>query len=75
MVSFNIETLKSGANPPLQTSSIKFDVAIATLNDLLKMAELKERLNKTDMEKVRLKVLSYVPNVYLMYLCEMTGAK
>ena len=25
---------------------------IATLNDLLKMAELKERLNKTDLEKV-----------------------
>ena len=28
------------------------DVAIATLKDLLKMAELKESLNKTDMEKV-----------------------
>ena len=31
---------------------MKFDVAIATLNDLLRMAELKESLNKTDMEKV-----------------------
>ena len=31
---------------------VKFDVAIATLNDLQKMAELKERLNKTGMGKV-----------------------
>ena len=31
---------------------IKFDVAIATLENLLKMAVLKKRLNKTDMEKV-----------------------
>ena len=52
MVSFNIETLNSDANPPLQTSFIKFDVAIATFKNLLKMAVLKERLNKTDMEKV-----------------------
>ena len=52
MVSFNIETLKSGTNLPLQTSFIKFDVAIATLKNLLKMAVLKERLNKKDMEKV-----------------------
>ena len=28
MVSSNIDTLKSGANPPLQISFIKFDVAI-----------------------------------------------
>ena len=38
-----------------------FDLAIATFKNLLKMAVLKERLNKTDMEKVRLKVSSYVP--------------
>ena len=52
MVSFNIETLNSGANPPLDNSFIKFDVAIATLENLLKMAVLNKRLNKTDMEKV-----------------------
>ena len=52
MVSFNIETLNSGTNLPLQTSFIKFDVAIATFKNLLKMAVLKERLNKKDMEKV-----------------------
>ena len=53
MVSFNTETLNSGANQPLQTSFIKLDVAIATFKNLLKMEVLKERLNKTDMEKVR----------------------
>ena len=52
MVSFNIETLNSGANPPLLTSFIKFDVAIATFKNLLQMTVLKERLNKTDMVKV-----------------------
>ena len=52
MISFNNETLKSGKNPPLQNSFIKFDVAIATLENLLKMALLNKRLNKTDMEKV-----------------------
>ena len=52
MVSFNIETLNSGANPPLQTSFIKFDVAIAISKNLLKMAVLKDRLNKTGMKKV-----------------------
>ena len=51
MVSFNIETLNSVANPPLKNSFIKFDVAIATLENLLKMAVLNNRLNKTDMEK------------------------
>ena len=61
MVSFNTETLNSGANLPLQTSFIKFDVAIATFKNLPKMALLREHLNKTDMEKVRLKVLSYAP--------------
>ena len=52
MVTFNIEALNPGANPPVKTSFIKFDVAIATLNNLLQMVILKERLNKTDMEKV-----------------------
>ena len=52
MVSFNIETLNSGASPPLQTLFIKFDVAIATFKNLLKMAALKERLNKMDMKNV-----------------------
>ena len=61
MISFTMETLNSGANPPLQILFIKFDVAIATFKNLLKMVVLKERLNKTDMEKGRLKVLSYVP--------------
>ena len=51
MVSFNIETLNYGENSSLYTSFIKFDVAIATFNNLLKTAVLKERLNKTDMEK------------------------
>ena len=58
IVSFNIETLNSGANPPLQTSFIKFDAAIATFKNLLKMAVLK---NKDGHGKGRLKVLSYVP--------------
>ena len=40
MVSFNIETLNSGENPSLYTSFIKFYVAIATLNDLPKIAVL-----------------------------------
>ena len=52
MVSFNIETLNSGANPPFQTSFMKCDVAISTFKNLLKMAVLKEHLNTTDIEKV-----------------------
>ena len=52
MVFFKIETLNSGANPPLYISFIKLDVAIATFKNLLKISVLKERLNKTDMEKV-----------------------
>ena len=52
MISFNIETLNSGANPPLENSFAKFDIAIATLENLLKMAVLNKRLNKTDMEKI-----------------------
>ena len=54
MVSFNIETLNSGANSPLQSSFIKFDVAIATLDNMLKKTVLNKRVNKTDMEKVGL---------------------
>ena len=46
MVSFNIETLNSGANLRI----IHF--GIATLENLLKVAVLKKRLNKTDMEKI-----------------------
>ena len=52
MVSFNTETLNSGANPPLLNSFRKFDVAVATFKNLLKMAVLEDRLNKTDIEKV-----------------------
>lgn len=52
MVSFNIETPNSGENPPLQTSFIKSDAAIATFKNLLKIVILKGRLKKTDMEKV-----------------------
>ena len=52
MVSFYIETLNSGANPSLSNYFIKLDVAIATLENLLKMAALNKRLNKANMEKV-----------------------
>ena len=52
MISFKIETLNSGENLPLQTSFLKFDVDIATFKNLLNMAILEERLNKTDIEKV-----------------------
>ena len=52
MISFNIDTLNSDENPPLLTSFIKFDVAIATFKNLLIMEVLEERLNKTDIEKV-----------------------
>ena len=52
IVSFNIEIVIPRANLPLQNSFLKFDVALATLEDLLKMTVLNKRLNKTDMEKV-----------------------
>ena len=52
MISFNIETLNSGENPPLQTSFIKSDVAIATFKTLLNTTVLEECLNKTVIEKV-----------------------
>ena len=52
MVFFNIETLNSGQNPSLWNTFKKFDVAIVTFKNLLKMAVLKGRLNKTDKEKV-----------------------
>ena len=41
--------MKSFSNEIL---NVKFEVAIATLKNLLKIAVLKERLNKTDMKKV-----------------------
>ena len=41
--------MKSFSN---ETLNVKFEVAIATLKNLLKIAVLKEHLNKTDMEKV-----------------------
>ena len=52
MISFKIETLNSGKNTSLQTSFIKFDVALANFKNLLNMAALKECLSKTDIEKV-----------------------
>ena len=52
MNSFNIQTLNSGENPSLQTSSIKFDIAIVTFKNLLNMAVLEEHVNKTDIEKI-----------------------
>ena len=52
MISFNIEMLNTGKNPPSQILFIKFDVAIASFKNLLNMAVLEERLNKTDIEKV-----------------------
>ena len=52
MVYSNILTLISGANPPLWTSFTKFNLAIATFKNLFKMAVLKVRLNKKNMEKV-----------------------
>ena len=39
-------------NLRLKTSLIKFDVVTATFKNLVKMAVLKDRLNKTGMEKV-----------------------
>ena len=53
MISFNIETLNSGENPPLQTLFKKFDVAVANFKNLQNMAVLEEPLNKKDIEKVR----------------------
>ena len=52
MVAFNIEALNCVANPLLETSFTKFDVVITTFKNLVKMAVLKESLNKTDTEKV-----------------------
>ena len=51
IVSFNIEPLNYGGNPPLWTLFIKFDVAIATLKSLRKVTVLEEYLSKTDIEK------------------------
>ena len=52
MISFNTETVNSDQNLLLKNSFIKFDAAIATLENLLKMTFLNRRLNKTDMEMV-----------------------
>ena len=52
MISFNIEKLNSGKNPPLETSFIKFDVAVATFKNPLNMAVSEVRLNVTYIEKV-----------------------
>ena len=51
MISFNIETLNSVKNPPLQTLFIKFDAALATFKNLPNMAVLEMLLNETDIEK------------------------
>ena len=52
MVFIDIETFNSGSNLPLYSSFIKFDVAITTFKNLLMIAVLKERLNKTEVEKI-----------------------
>ena len=52
MISSNIELLNSAENPPLYTTLIKFDVAIATFKNLLNTAILEEHLNNMDIEKV-----------------------
>ena len=52
MISFNTETLNPGENPQLQTSFIKFDVAMASFKNLLNMVVLEEHLKKTDIEKI-----------------------
>ena len=72
MISFEMETLNSGANPQLQTPFITFDVAITTFKCLLNMVVLKECLNRTDMEKVGFELCT---KVYLMYLCRMSVTK
>ena len=41
MVSFKIETLNSGGNPPLQNLFIKFDVAVASFKSSAKDGSLK----------------------------------
>ena len=46
---FNNETLHFGTNPLLKPSFIKSDVAIATFKNQLKMAVLKEHLEKMNM--------------------------
>ena len=51
-ISFNIDRLNSGENPPLQTSFIKLDFAIATFTNLLNMAVLEEPLNKMEIDHV-----------------------
>ena len=52
MISFKIEALNYGKNLSLQTSFIKFDAATAIFKNLLNMAVLEQRLNKTNMQIV-----------------------
>ena len=52
IITFNVETLNPDTNPPLKTSFITFEVTIATFKNQLKMVVSKERLGKTDVEKV-----------------------
>ena len=59
LFSFNSETLDSGANSPLQTLFIRFDVALATFTNLLYITIFKERLDGH--RKGKLEDLSYVP--------------
>ena len=51
-IQFKLLNENHGENPPLQTSFIKLDVAIAIFRHLLNMAVLEERLNKTELENV-----------------------
>ena len=79
MVSFNIEILNSGANQPLYTSFIKFDVAIATFKNRLKITL--ERTSKEDGHGIFMKLPFKVGHKFwvmyqcIMYLCEITGTK
>ena len=52
VISFNTETLNSGEKSAIIDSFLKFDIVIATFKNLLNMAVLEQRLNKTDIEKV-----------------------
>ena len=52
MIFLNIAILSSGKNPSLYTSFIKLNIDIATIQNLLNMAVLKERLIKMDLEKI-----------------------
>ena len=74
MISFNIETLNSGANTSWGAFFIKLSVATATFKNQLKIAILKEQLKKRDSKKEDTSSELYT-NVYLMWLCCMIRAK